>query len=1048
MTQELGKQNALPRPFYQRNSAPFDASLFINPTAEYRGAPFWAWNTRLERSQLLRQIAVLKAMGMGGFHMHPRTGLATEYLGNEFMGHVKACVEQAQADGMLAWLYDEDRWPSGFGGGLVTREERFRARHLLFTPTAYNGTPYSGGTTSHAAGFRNENGILVARYSIKLEQGRLASYRRLEDSETSTENVWFAYLESQLPTPWWNNQTYVDTLNPEAIRRFIEVTHERYASVVGAHFGTTIPAIFTDEPQFSHKDSLRFANEQRDVILPWTPDFGTSYQQAYGSNPLETLPELVWELPQSASSLARYRYHDHIAERFSSAYSDQLGAWCEQHGLMLTGHMMKEQTLASQTSALGEAMRSYRAFQLPGIDILCDNQELNTAKQAASAAHQYGRPGVISELYGVTNWDFDFRGHKAQGDWQAALGITVRVHHLAWVSMAGEAKRDYPASISYQSPWHLEYPLVENHFARLNTVLTRGKSLIRIGVIHAIESYWLAYGPLEQTNLERGDQERRFENLTHWLLFGLQDFDFIAESLFPELCHAPNSVPLMVGEAAYDVIIVPSLRTIRSSTLERLEQFGKAGGNIIFMGEVPALVDAQPSSRAVNLAANCNHVSFERGAILSALEPWRELEVRLANGSSSESLLYQIRQEETQRHVFICNTDRERALLKTRIALNGTWRVTELETMTGKIHQISAKLEAGKTVFEHDFAAHGHLLLTLEPISSTETKSQIELVSRPQMPLIEDSRLSDPVPITLSEPNVLLLDYAQYRLNNEPWQAETEILRLDTILRTRLEYPLRMEVLAQPWTQTDLLASEHTLTLRFTITTDYSVSAPLLALEDAAAVTITVNGLAVPLEIVGWWVDEAIQTIRLPQLKNGKNLLEITMPYHPQSNPEWCYLLGDFGVDLRGRHSSLTAPVRELAWGDWTRQGLPFYAGNVTYHCTLTADASPRILEVAHFKAPVLKVRLDKRDLGRIAFAPYQLELPVLKPGNHQLDITAYGNRANAFGALHNTHHGETKAYWYGPNAWRKEGLEWSDEYQLKPMGITTAPRILKESDR
>ena len=57
----------------------------------------------------------------------------------------------------------------------------------------------------------------------------------------------------------------------------------------------------------------------------------------------------------------------------------------------------------------------------------------------------------MSELYGVTSWSFDFRRHKLQGDWQAALGITLRVPHLSWVSMKGEAKRDYPASINYQS---------------------------------------------------------------------------------------------------------------------------------------------------------------------------------------------------------------------------------------------------------------------------------------------------------------------------------------------------------------------------------------------------------------------------------------------------------------------------------------------------------------------------------------------------------------------------------------------------------------------
>ena len=78
---------------------------------------------------------------------------------------------------------------------------------------------------------------------------------------------------------------------------------------------------------------------------------------------------------------------------------------------------MEEPTLQRQTAAMGEVMRSYRAFDIPGIDMLCDQRELSTAKQAESAAHQYGRIGVMSELYGVTDWDFDFRGHKLQGDW-------------------------------------------------------------------------------------------------------------------------------------------------------------------------------------------------------------------------------------------------------------------------------------------------------------------------------------------------------------------------------------------------------------------------------------------------------------------------------------------------------------------------------------------------------------------------------------------------------------------------------------------------------
>ena len=111
--------------------------LFQNPTSEYRGTPFWAWNGKLSKEELLRQIHIFKKMGLGGFHMHVRTGMATPYLSDEYMDLIKACVDKAKSEDMLAWLYDEDRWPSGAAGGFVTKEPKFRARQLLITTRPY-----------------------------------------------------------------------------------------------------------------------------------------------------------------------------------------------------------------------------------------------------------------------------------------------------------------------------------------------------------------------------------------------------------------------------------------------------------------------------------------------------------------------------------------------------------------------------------------------------------------------------------------------------------------------------------------------------------------------------------------------------------------------------------------------------------------------------------------------------------------------------------------------------------------------------------------------
>jgi hypothetical protein len=1035
----------MPRGFdlYPKNrSSRLDPDLFRNPTAEYRGTPLWSWNNKLDKDQLLRQIGQMQRMGLGGFHIHPRTGLATEYLGEEFMEMVVACRDEAKKRDMLCWLYDEDRWPSGFAGGLVTKDEQYRARYLLWTRRPYSGNVTEANNISNSYANRNENGRLLATYDVTLEDGLLKRYDQVDNASTpQSPNAvrFYAYLEVATPIPWYNNQTYVDTLNPAAMRRFIEVTHERYRDAIGEDFGGLVPAIFTDEPQFIHKQAFSWPDEDRDRGIPFTDDFFDTYQAAYGDDLREHLPEVFWELPERAPSLTRYRYHDHLAERFASAFADQIGNWCEQHGIALTGHMMEEPTLTSQTAALSEAMRSYRSFHIPGIDMLCDAHEYTTAKQAQSAARQYGRPGVMSELYGVTNWDFDFVGHKAQGDWQAALGVSVRVPHLTWVSMAGEAKRDYPASIGYQSPWYLEYGLIEDHFGRVNAAITRGKPVVRVGVIHPIESFWLCFGPLAQTRIERDEREKAFSDLTNWLLFGLIDFDFIAESLLPSQGGHVEEGRLAVGEARYDVVIVPGMRTIRSTTLDRLEAFAAGGGTVVWAGEVPSLVDAMPSDRATRVAGASEgmvRVPFGRSRLLDVLEPWREIDARQLDGSIADSVLYQMRQDGDDRYVFLVNTDRLRPRpLKLRFA--GRYAPVLLDTMTGEQGALPYRHEGDWTVMDWGLSAHGSLLLRLEPTTGEALPASPEL-------LYELSReLPDLVTVTLSEPNCLLLDQTFYRIDGGDWQGPEEILRIENIVRQQVGLSRNTGSIAQPWADAEPTPILAMVELRIPFETTVDLVGCTLAIEDPEETEVLADGEPIG-EPDGWWVDESIRTLSLPVLEAGRHEIQLTIPFHRKRAIEWVYVLGDFGVEVRGRHARIVEPVTELTWGDWCGQGLPFYAGNVTYHCTVRGDGRPTRLKFHRFKNPLLTVDLDGQRVGPIAFAPYELDLGSLE-GKHKLDITAYGNRVNAFGTVHNV---SPFLRWYGPDAWRSQGDHFSYEYNLRPMGILTAPRVFLAAEQ
>jgi hypothetical protein len=116
----------------------------------------------------------------------------------------------------------------------------------------------------------------------------------LSTEEPSGDDTWYAYVELNPTSEWFNSETYVDTLSKLAIARFIEITHHAYKDKVGDEFGKVIPTVFTDEPQFAHKTQLRDSRQKQDVFMPWLLDLPETFQERYDHDLLEDLLEVVW----------------------------------------------------------------------------------------------------------------------------------------------------------------------------------------------------------------------------------------------------------------------------------------------------------------------------------------------------------------------------------------------------------------------------------------------------------------------------------------------------------------------------------------------------------------------------------------------------------------------------------------------------------------------------------------------------------------------------------------------------------------------------------
>ncbi|MHC4639126.1 MAG: glycosyl hydrolase, partial [Planctomycetota bacterium] len=507
-------------------------SLWLDPPAIYRPAPFWSWNAKLDPERLCRQIESMDAGGMGGFFMHSRYGLKTEYLGDEWFECISACIEKARQIGMKAYLYDEDRWPSGMAGGDLTRKDKqYRMRYLVA------GDPEE--LKSRLDSPRDRLGL----FAVELDKdGLLKSYESVEEDSFKKDagNILALDVHTQEPHPWENDGTYIDTMSRKAVAEFLRVTHEEYYKRYGSDFGELIPAIFTDEPNYGLARQLWFEEPIKDKYrIHWTPDLPEEFERRRGYSVIPYLPEIVFPRDENKFSEVTYDYYRTITELFVENFTAQIGDWCSVHDIALTGHVLFEETVRTQIGAVGSAMSHYEHMQWPGIDILTDQtKELATAKQCSSVADQLGKERVLTELYGCTGWDWPLEGHKFIADWQLAMGINFLCPHLSHYSLAGGAKRDYPASIIDHCAWWKYYRTVNDYLARMSLMLTQGRAVRDVLVIHPVESAWGVfnyfqdkYACYHETPESDGPIHYDMDSIIFALTGHHYDWDFADESL-------------------------------------------------------------------------------------------------------------------------------------------------------------------------------------------------------------------------------------------------------------------------------------------------------------------------------------------------------------------------------------------------------------------------------------------------------------------------------------------------------------------------------------
>jgi len=504
-----------------------DRGTFREPPREYGILPFWFLNGELDPDEMRWQLRELRDKKLPGIILHGRYGLETPYIGDTYLERIGLAVEEAERLGLRTWIYDEMNWPSGTADHRVLQARPDLAQRYIQCVALDARGPWFAYLTGEDSRYLDfQRSTPVAAFAISSE-GELVDL---------TPNLSFEkVLPWQVPPGDWRllyivektADYYIDALNPESTAEFLRLGYDPYVAAANGRLGSQVPGFYTDEPAMHY-----FLSGQDVPILPWTKDMFRRFRERNGYELRPYLPHLFFDVDVE-SPRVRFDFYESLTEFYSDAYYRQIREWCEERGVLFTGHLLYEEWLRAVIRVEGNLFRHYEHFHVVGVDHLYpiigerDNPAEHVAmKVASSAAHQLRSERLLCESFGGMFMDATMQRMKWIADWEYVLGVNLLNPHGFHYTLEGQRKRDWPPSMFYQYPWWRHYGAFSDYISRLSYLLTGGRHVAKLAVLWPMTSLFANYTPQARNRFDRRT-EFDFNVLTDLLLRLHHDFDYV-----------------------------------------------------------------------------------------------------------------------------------------------------------------------------------------------------------------------------------------------------------------------------------------------------------------------------------------------------------------------------------------------------------------------------------------------------------------------------------------------------------------------------------------
>ncbi|MGW8567415.1 hypothetical protein [Isoptericola sp. NPDC055881] len=502
---------------------------------------FVFWNDDLDDDGVRAQLGELAGAGFVGVTLSARVGLSRRvgYLTPEYLRLVRVAVDECARLGLAVILYDEASYPSGSANGaVVARDPAFAARCLV--PVTHDVVvPDGGGEASGGEVGGGEADYWRPALGRDLDARLLAVVARRdpEEGRDVTRDGAGVLLPVRapglvrldlLPGAWTVTAVFdaasggtirgahaeqddgsalapaaADLLHPGAVAAFLELTHDAYAAALGEHLGTTVVAMFTDEP-------FLLGRGHRPLARPYTPGLESEVAAALGVDVADVLRRLpaLWDggeetrpggTDPGATGFVR-AYDDAVRARLHRAYYDAQAAWCARHGIALTGHPAEPDDLGTAARMDWPGQDTVWRWVLPGDGSALEGPESTAPKVAASAARARGGAPAVTEVLGAYGWRLSLDEARWLLDWYLSRGVTTPVLHAFFASVRGARAFESEPDLGRWNSWWPHLPPLVGYVRRVAELLAAAPPVWSVGVLSRPDA--VPSGPVVRALLE------------------------------------------------------------------------------------------------------------------------------------------------------------------------------------------------------------------------------------------------------------------------------------------------------------------------------------------------------------------------------------------------------------------------------------------------------------------------------------------------------------------------------------------------------------------